>query len=367
MKKTDKYAAIHYHDYLQLDAILSSQIPRSGLYENAAHEETLFIIIHQVYELWFKQILHEVGSVMNMFDKDHVDEKNIGIAVARIERVNEIMKLLIQQIQVLETMTPLDFLEFRNFLFPASGFQSFQFRKLEILLGLKIQQRFSYQSRPYYHEFDAKQQEEIQSMEQAKSLFDQIVQWLERTPFLQFDHFHFDVAYREAILKMIEAEKQAIIDSDYLDDDAKQARLVMIGANGEYFGTVLDPIKHQERLDAGEIRISYKSMMAAILIHLYRDAPILQLPYRLLESITTMDELFTTWRYRHAQMVMRMLGKKTGTGGSSGFDYLMETVKRHQIFKDFQHVSTLLIPRSYLPVLPEKLQQELGFYYSFKS
>jgi len=107
-------------------------------------------------------------------------------------------------------------------------------------------------------------------------------------------------------------------------------------------------------------------MIAAVMIHVYRDQPILQLPYRLLDAITTMDELMTSWRYRHAQMVMRMLGKKSGTGGSAGFDYLMETVKKHQIFKDFHHISTLLIPRGDVPQLPDSLKRDLSFYYSTK-
>ncbi len=77
-----------------------------------------------------------------------------------------------------------------------------------------------------------------------------------------------------------------------------------------------------------------------------------------------MDELLTSWRYRHSQMVMRMLGRKSGTGGSSGHEYLMETVKKHQIFIDFHNISTLLIPRSELPELPTEMKRTLGFYYN---
>jgi len=77
-----------------------------------------------------------------------------------------------------------------------------------------------------------------------------------------------------------------------------------------------------------------------------------------------MDELLTNWRYRHAQRVMRMLGRKTGTGGSSGHEYLMETVKKHQIFIDFHNISTLMIPRSDIPELPEMLKRQLSFSFS---
>ena len=137
MSEHKKFTSVHYHSYLKLDEILNAQKPISTSVGDHAHEEMLFIIIHQVYELWFKQINYEIRSVMDMFDDDKVDEKSIIITVGRLERVIEIQKILIQQIAVMETMTPLDFLDFRNYLFPASGFQSFQFRTLEVLLGLK--------------------------------------------------------------------------------------------------------------------------------------------------------------------------------------------------------------------------------------
>ena len=117
---------------------------------------------------------------------------------------------------------------------------------------------------------------------------------------------------------MIEREKQAITTNEYLSDEEREARLTMVSGNGEFFQQVLDPKAHAQKIEEGHVRISYDAMIAAVMIHVYRDQPILQLPYRLLDSITTMDELMTSWRYRHAQMVMRMLGKKSGTGGSSG-------------------------------------------------
>ncbi|MDQ3141196.1 MAG: tryptophan 2,3-dioxygenase [Bacteroidota bacterium] len=365
MKETDKYAAIHYSSYLQLEKLLDAQHTRSGDYETSAHDETLFIIIHQVYELWFKQVLHELQSVMGLFENERVDEKNIGIAVSRIGRINEILKLLTQQIRVLETMTPLDFLEFRNYLFPASGFQSFQFRKMEVLLGLKLPQRHSYTNHSYYKDFADKEREDILKFESSQSLFDLIEKWLERTPFIEFKNFSFIQEYKISIERMLQKEREAILKSDYLSDDEKNARLKMLGDSGEYFESVLNPSTHNEKLQEGVLRLSFKATMAALLIHLYRDEPILQLPFRLLTAITEMDELLTGWRYRHAQMVMRMLGRKSGTGGSSGFDYLMETVMKHQIFKDFHHISTLMIPRSELPILPEDVQKTLGFYYSY--
>lgn len=130
MMKTS--ATPYYADYLQLDKILNAQSLRSAEYGKPAHDEMLFIIVHQTFELWFKQILHELDSVRAMFRAERIDEKNIGVAVSRLLRITEIQKVMISQFQILETMTPLDFLEFRDLLSPASGFQSVQFRLLEI-------------------------------------------------------------------------------------------------------------------------------------------------------------------------------------------------------------------------------------------
>jgi tryptophan 2,3-dioxygenase len=103
------------------------------------------------------------------------------------------------------------------------------------------------------------------------------------------------------------------------------------------------------------------------LINLYRDEPILQMPFNLLMRLVDIDEMLTSWRYRHAQMVLRMLGRKIGTGGSSGYDYLHATAVQHHIFNDLHNISTLLIPRSELPELPATLKRELGFYFSQKN
>jgi tryptophan 2,3-dioxygenase len=367
MSDEKKYSSIHYGSYLGLDKILNAQEPRSKQVGQEAHEETLFIIVHQVYELWFKQILHEVSSVMELFKTKNVDEKNIDIAVLRLERVNEILKLLIQQIRVIETMTPLDFLDFRSYLFPASGFQSFQFRKLEVMLGLKIEKRISYTPYHYYHEFSEENQKEIVELESQESLFTLIESWLERTPFIDLKGFDFKSKYMTAVEHMINRERDAIQNSDYLSEQEKAMRLKMNGDSNTFFANVFNEDFHNQMIAEGKMRLSYKATIAALLIELYGTEPLLQLPYRLLNVITEMDELLTGWRYRHAQMVMRMLGRKSGTGGSSGHDYLMETVKKHQIFIDFHNISTLLIPRSELPELPLEIKKALGYHFNYSN
>ncbi len=363
-----KYSTIHYHSYLQLDKVLGAQTLRSEeLDQNPAHEEMLFIITHQAYELWFKQIIHELTSVIELFDKQNVDERNLGTAIGRLERVVEILKLSVQQVRVLETMTPLDFLDFRSYLFPASGFQSFQFRIVEAMLGLPDDQRITYHGHHYTTAFPPEQQNALKEILKKGSLFNMIEAWLERTPFLKFGKFNFLEQYKTAVDAMLEKEKVAIKASSYLSEKEIEMRLKMLGGTDTYFQSILNREAHDQKRKDGDMRLSYDSTVAALLINLYRDEPILHNPFKLLITLIDIDELLTTWRYRHAQMVMRMLGRKVGTGGSSGHEYLMETATKHSIFKDLHNISTLLIPRSELPKLPEEVKKELGFHFSTKT
>ncbi len=365
-EKDQKYTSIHYNDYLQLDKLLDAQHPRSGEYGEEAHDEMLFVIIHQVYELWFKQINHELKSLATLFQQDHIRDRSLLVVIQRMDRVIEILKLLVQQIQVLETLTPLDFLDFRHFLFPASGFQSFQFREFENLLGLREKDRYIYKTNErYLSEFKKDKQDRLEGIEKSQdSVFDSIQRWLERTPFLHMEGFNFVRKYSDAVHQMLQAEKDAINQTSFLSDKHKAMRLEMLGNTNTYFANILDESKHNALIKEGKVRLSYKATLAALFIQLYRDEPILQLPYRLLNKLTDIDELVTTWRYRHAQMVLRMLGKKIGTGGSSGYDYLRGTAEKNQVFRDFHNISTLLIPRSSVPPLPDDIKQKLSFFYS---
>jgi tryptophan 2,3-dioxygenase len=364
MSEESKYSSVHYNSYLQVDKITSAQTLRSDLLGQHAHDEMLFIITHQVYELWFKQINHELRAIMQDFSGHNVNEQNVGIAEGRLGRIVEIMKLLVQQIGVLETMTPLDFLDFRNYLFPASGFQSYQFREMEVMLGLKENRRMTYNGKPYACVFAAAQQSTLGNMEKSNSLFDLIEDWLERIPFLEFGDFNFVDAYRKAVNIMLQAEKEAIMSSDILSDESKEMRLRMLGDTNTYFAGVMDESQHAQMVAEGRLSLSYKATLAALFINLYRDEPILHVPFQLLSRLVDIDDILTTWRYRHAQMVMRMLGRKVGTGGSSGHEYLSATAVSHHIFSDFHNVSTLLIPRSSLPALPEEFRRNLGFYFT---
>ncbi len=360
---SEKTSSLHYINYLSLDKILDAQHPVSGDDKTAAHEEMLFIIIHQTYELWFKQMIHELSSIMDLFKAQQIDESNVGVVVRRMERVNKIMTTLVGQLDILETMTSLDFLDFRNHLSPASGFQSHQFRKLEVMLGLKIKQRHQFGGCPYHAQFEGKDKEEILNLEDDISLFSLVEKWLERIPFLNIQDFDFISSYEEAVNLMLEKEIDVIKSSD-LPNAERDIRISMIDENRKYFKRVLDKNIHDEAIANGETSLSYKATMSALLINLYRDEPILHLPYQFLRSLVEMDHKIAAWRFRHVQMVEKMLGQKIGTGGSSGQGYLKQTVDKHKLFTDLANISTLMISRSYLPELPKDIKDTLGFNYN---
>jgi tryptophan 2,3-dioxygenase len=359
-----KNEPVYYADYLKLDYLLEAQHPLSQLSDGApAHDEMLFIIIHQAYELWFKQVLHELDSVMTLFSKPAVSEDQMGMAVARLERIIEIQRLMLMQMQVLQTMQPLDFLDFRDQLYPASGFQSFQFRILENRLGLKPEQRVPYHQGRYDASLDQRHREILQKAENAPSLLELVEKWLERTPFLTFGTFDFWDSYRQAVETLFDSDAERISSNPLLGPEDIQSHLDRLAATRSTFATLFSEEQYHELQAQGSRRLSYKATKAALLILLYRERPILHLPYRLLNALSTVDELLTTWRYRHALNVQRMIGVKVGTGGSMGYEYLLNTMAKHRIFGDFNQLSTFLIPRSALPELPAEVERQLGFYY----
>jgi len=355
---------VNYSDYLQLEKLLSCQNLISEKHGRPAHDETLFIIIHQTYELWFKQILHELDDVLRMFNEEIVDERNIGIAVLRCSRIIEIQKLLIDQIGILETMTPLDFLEFRNLLAPASGFESRQFRLLEIKLGLRPEQRLRYGGKAYYDSYENEMRSQLVQTEKETSLFDAVEKWLERTPFLNWNGFNFAEFYQKSVRQILSGEKEAIQSDSTLSEKSRGMRLQMLQDKERHFNSFFNEQEYQKKVGEGERRFSHRAMQAALFIHLYRHQPLFHLPYKFLAGLMDIDELFITWRHRHSLMVLRMIGRKIGTGGSSGYEYLRSTAEKHKIFSDLFDLSTFLVPRSKLPELPEEVREALGFYYT---
>ncbi len=352
---------LYYSEYLQLDRLLSSQQLASAAAGEPVHDEMLFIVVHQAYELWFKQILWELGDVAKLLAPARVAETAMLRIVARLDRISEIQKLLVQQIGVLETMTPLDFLEFRNFLIPASGFQSVQFRLIENRLGVRPEDRLKLAGNPYTAALSENDRRQVETSEAQPNLFGLVEAWLERTPFLDHGDFHFWDAYKGSVQEMLENDRAVVATNPNLSEPEREAQLNSFTQTFALYEAVFDETKHKALVAAGERRLSHRAFQAALFINLYRDEPALQEPFRLLTRLMDIDQGFTTWRYRHALMTQRMIGRRVGTGGSAGAAYLTRSADRTRVFIDLFQLSTFMIPRSLLPALPVELERTMRF------
>jgi tryptophan 2,3-dioxygenase len=359
---------VYYGDYLQLPKILDAQVPESIKYGKEAHDETLFIIIHQTYELWFKQIIHEINSVKYLLNKNFIPSVELSTMVARLERVGKIQQILIDQIKVMETMTSLDFMEFRDYLVPASGFQSLQFRLIEASLGIKPEHRMEIEKQFFTSRLKPEDKAILEKVESETSVLELIQLWLERMPFSDFEGFDFWSEYSLAVEKMLKNDEEIILKNPSLSDAIRTMEIKNLELTKNTFATLFDAHLYSKTLEQGKVRLSQKAMLSCVFIYLYRDYPALQMPFKLLNSLVEIDENFTTWRYRHAIMVQRILGTKIGTGGSAGHEYLKATTERNRAFIDLFNMATFLIPKTSIPQLPRFLQDQLDIVYdSFKS
>ncbi|KAI1887459.1 hypothetical protein AGOR_G00190520 [Albula goreensis] len=342
---------IIYGDYLQLEKVTSAQVLQSELKGNKIHDEHLFIVTHQAYELWFKQILWELDSVREIFINDHVrDERNMLKVVSRIHRITMIFRLLVDQFAVLETMSALDFFDFRDYLTPASGFQSLQFRLLENRLGVADSQRVPYNRRHYRDNFRGHESEILLRSEKEPTLLQLVEKWLERTPGLETDGFNFWGKLQANIEAGFQAETEKLDQKP--ESETKQEMVEDLNKQKEVFTSLFDEKRHDHLLSRGDRRLSYKALQGALMIYFYREEPRFQVPFQLLTSLMEIDTLMTKWRYNHVCMVHRMIGSKAGTGGSSGYHYLRSTVSdRYKVFVDLFNLATFLVPRAWVPKL----------------
>lgn len=358
---------IYYGDYLHLKQLLNTQIPMSRKFatvENGeCHEEMLFIIVHQVYELWFKQILHEFDSILEIFQKDFIPDSKLSSIVQKLERVKKIQSLLVTQLEVMETMTPMDFLEFRDLLIPASGFQSVQFREIEIKMGLNTNDRINVDREFFLGRLNEEDRKHMIELEQTPSLLRLLEKWLERMPFTNLPSFNFWDEFQKTIQQILsEDEKTILQNSAALNENQKKIQLENLKYTRTTFQSLFDSTIHEEMIKNKDRKLSQNAILNALFILLYRDEPMLALPFQIITSLIDIDENFTTWRYRHALMAQRMLGTKIGTGGSSGHMYLKRAADNNRVYLDLFNLSTYLIPRSRLPKIPDLIRAQLNFH-----
>jgi tryptophan 2,3-dioxygenase len=263
-------APLSYNKYLRVADLIGLQ---DCLSDPAHHDELLFITIHQAYELWFKQILHEIDAAVAQMNEDR------AVAAARsLRRVVEIEKVLVNQIHILETMTPISFLGFRDQLNPASGFQSMQFREIEFSSGLKDEGTL--------HSFDG------------------------------------DEFARERLA------------ARYHGPTLGDAFYALLGRRG------LDAPADDEKLERVERRRLYERRTRAVLEVLTHFEERYE-EFQLAESLLEHDEYFALWRSHHIKMVERMVGTKPGTGGSEGVGYLRTTLDK-KFFPELWEARTYL-------------------------
>jgi tryptophan 2,3-dioxygenase len=355
-----------YWDYIKTEQILALQ---GGLEEddaNLSNDEVVFIVVHQIDELWFKLALRELQEVRDLFASGKVPEQTLSSVVRGIRRAVLLFDQISSHFVLMETLTTRDYLGFRDKLSPASGFQSAQMRELEILMGLRPEERI-----PLGHEKDymealrypdggesaafhrvKRRLDDIPSLKQA------LDDWLYRTPIQgsrpDGDEDAADEAVVMSFIDQYLGAKEAEIDKvrsraiGEARTDADRKRLAA-RYQGEFDATrrflMAEDIEVDKRARRRRIRA------ALLFIESYRELPLLAWPREVIDSIVALEQSFVISRQRHARMVERVIGRRTGTGGSAGVDYLDRTALRYRIFHDLWAVRTLLIRRGAMPEL----------------
>jgi tryptophan 2,3-dioxygenase len=205
--------------------------------------------------------------------------------------------------------------------------------------------------------------EKVLFWEHQPSLLDLTEKWLEHMPWLNrtsstprgTSSFNWMKQYREAVDSVLAADEENlrnIFEELNLSPQLCEEELETIRTNRATFESLFDASQHEELIERGIRRFSQKAFLNAIFAYLYRDLNALHSPFRFLNLLVEIDDGFTSWRYRHAQMAHRMIGRKMGTGATSGADHLMKVAQQNSSFKDLRNISTFLIPQSKLPPLP---------------
>jgi len=343
-----------YWDYLSLPGLLAQQ---DGLDGDPSPDELHFIIVHQAFELWFKLVLSQLRLARNHLAAAHLPEAQVPFVVHHLGRVNVILRHCVEQFAVMETLPPQDFLEFRDKLTPASGFQSFQLREIEILLGLKTEDRVAHGGvKPEAHiqsvgkdsNFDAFAR--LQSTLQEVTLRDALHAWLARTP-IQGSYVG-DPGDEQVVDGFIAEYLGKVQESG----EATLRRLV--AALGETERERMAPrIKTSLEEASKFLLVDDKTVRRAraglLFIESYRELPLLAWPRLLVDTVVELEEQLLLFRNRHARMVERVIGRRIGTGGSSGVEYLDKTTA-YRTFPELWTVRSALLPRNMLPALQRR-------------
>ncbi|RMG96285.1 MAG: tryptophan 2,3-dioxygenase [Deltaproteobacteria bacterium] len=350
-----------YWDYIKVEQLLGLQTGIDGDESKLSNEEVLFIVVHQVDELWFKLVIRELVAVRDLLAAPFVPEQSLSDAVRRVRRAELLVRKVADHFEVMETLTTRDYLAFRDKLSPASGFQSAQMREIEVLLGLEASERIPLGGEKSY--LDALRNHDgtpspayervVARIEDRPTLKEAVQAWLLRTPIGGVPHDHpeaearlgaFVDGYIEAYRAYVgDLEAQARVDARTAEDAERLARRYRAEADGvERHLRGLD-VSEEERTRVVRIRA------AVIFLESYRELPLLAWPRELVDGLVALEQACVVFRQRHARMVERIIGRRTGTGGSAGVAYLDETALRYRVFGELWAARTMLLPRHRLP------------------
>jgi tryptophan 2,3-dioxygenase len=357
--------ATTYWDYIKVEELTALQRGIAASDTELSNDEVLFITVHQIDELWFKLALRELVSVRNLFAQPRVPEQSMASAARGLRRMALLFHQVAQHFALMETMTTRDYLAFRDKLSPASGFQSAQLREIEILMGLRDEDRISLGHEQSYMQAlkDNKGQESPASkrvearLADTPTLRDALDEWLYRTPIQGSTPDMPGDA--EAVQRFIDLYCEA--HAREVDAAAKLA--VPLGSqDAERLAQRFAKEKQAARafLECAEDKRRSRIRAALVFIESYRELPLLAWPREVIDTIVALEQSFVIFRQRHARMVERVIGRRTGTGGSSGVDYLDQTALKYRIFNDVWAVRTLLIRESALPPVERADAYTLG-------
>ncbi|MCP4867222.1 MAG: tryptophan 2,3-dioxygenase [Proteobacteria bacterium] len=350
-----------YWDYLKLQDLLNLQ---GGLEDDESQlgpDELHFIVVHQAFELWFKLTLNELRLARDHLAAPHVPEQHIPHVVHHLRRANTILQLCADQFGVMETLTPQDFLAFRDKLIPSSGFQSFQMREVELLCGLadgeRVDSGFGDPLAAIRRMGKGSEAGEyaiarLEAAMEEQSLRDALHAWLWRTPIQgsapgdpgdEAAITAFVDRYLESMGQRYAAQIERLVGAGVMERAAAETKFNgMLALAGEFL-----------RAEGAEDPVRLRRIRAAIVfIESYRELPLLAWPRLLLETVVEMESRLVLFRSRHARMVERIIGRRVGTGGSAGVDYLDNTTK-YRVFKELWAVRTILLPRDAVPTLQQ--------------
>ncbi|HEY8087515.1 MAG TPA: tryptophan 2,3-dioxygenase family protein [Polyangiaceae bacterium] len=351
-----------YWDYIEVERLLSLQTGIGDAESELSNDEVMFIVVHQIDELWFKLILREMVTVRDLFAVAPVPEQALAAAVRGIRRMETILHQLASHFALMETMTTRDYLGFRDKLTGASGFQSAQMREIEILMGLPDLERVPLGPEGTYQtalqEPDGSDSSALRRVRARQadrpSLREAVLEWIHRTPIQGSTPA--DGADEPNVRAFAEA---------YL---ATHAAVVRRGVDAARARSTPHDLERLEQRAAGEIASARSYLLAEdaepgqrarmsrvrcalVFIESYRELPLLAWPREVIDGLTSFEQAFVIFRQRHARMVERMIGRRTGTGGSAGVDYLDTTALRYRVFRELWAVRTLLVRAQDLPRL----------------